>query len=99
MPAVRLLDRRSHDYIALPRDAVVRPAMDAQALALELERALEIATQRIFAGNRAAALNEIGRARFRVEELRATWHDLAGLAESEPACPDGIARPAHGRAA
>ena len=55
--------------------------------------------QRIWAGNRAAALNEIGRLQVRGRSFRSYFNELAGKVEAAPSCPDGIAEPAHGKAA
>ena len=61
---------RPSPTVTIERHLVVGAAMDAKALADDLEHALSAIEQRIFAGNRAGAVNEIGRAHLRVEELR-----------------------------
>jgi hypothetical protein len=74
--------------VTIERHLVVGAAMDAKALADDLERALGAIEQRIFAGNRAAAVNEIGRAHVRVAELRESFMALAGIADRSPTEPN-----------
>lgn len=90
-PVLTVLPARS-PTVTLPRYRVVEAAMDAKALADDIERGLHAIEQRVFAGNRAGAVNEIGRALFRVEQLRVSFLELAGLAESAPTDPANAAR-------
>lgn len=92
-PLLTVLPPRSVT-VTLPRYRVVEAAMDAKALADDLERALGAIEQRIFAGNRAGAVNEIGRALFRVAELRGSFLELAGLSDTAPTDPSSAARAA-----
>jgi hypothetical protein len=102
MAKLRLLDGRALDVIEVPRFVVTEAAIEAQAFADELDEGLEACWQRIFAGNRRAALHEIERLRYLHQSFRAEFARLAGLfEEAEPVsdCPDGIAEPSHGVAA
>lgn len=85
-PALTVLPPRS-ETVTLPRYRVVEAAMDAKALADDIDRALAAIEQRLFAGNRAGAINEMGRAHYRVSELRSAFLELAGLADSTPSDP------------
>ena len=82
---------RPSPTVTIERHLVVGAAMDAKALADDLEHALSAIEQRIFAGNRAGAVNEIGRAHLRVEELRQSFLDLAGIADRSPTEPNAAA--------
>lgn len=88
---LRLVGRPS-PTVTIERHLVVGAAMDAKALADDLETALRAIEQRVFAGNRAAAINEIARALFRVTELRGSFLELAGLSDTTPTDPDTAAR-------
>lgn len=70
--------------ISINHRRVVDPAMDIRALVEDAITSLGVAEQRIFGGHRAAALNEIGRATHRLEEVRGLALDLAGMAERHP---------------
>lgn len=76
--------------IQLNHRAVVDPAMDITALVDEALRALGLAEQRIYLGNRGAALHEIGRASHRLTDARSIAAALAGMAELHPD-PDPLA--------
>lgn len=89
-PVLRVV-RETSETVSLPRYRVVEAAMDAKALADDLERALGAIEQRMWAGNRAGAVNEIGRAHHRIEELRTAFLELAGIADSTPTDPPGAA--------
>lgn len=99
MPRLRLVDGRSDDYIELPRHLIVEVAVDAQALADELDEDLQDAYDRVWRGDRAKALIAISGLQLSARSLRASFHALAGIAEAAPACADGLALPGHGRAA
>lgn len=90
MALLLVTDGRSNDFIQLPRDQVIEPAMNAQALAVDLDKVLEAASQRIFGGDRAGAVGLLNQARFRIQSFRAEWHRIAGIAEAAPACMDGV---------
>lgn len=90
MTALRLIGRPS-PTVTIERHLVVGAAMDAKALADDLESALGAIEQRLFAGNRAAAVNEIGRAHLRVAELRDSFLALAGIADRAPTEPSAVA--------
>ena len=85
-PALTALPARS-STVTLPRYRVVEAAMDAKALADDLERALAAIEQRMWAGNRAGAVNEIGRAQLRIGQLREAFLELAGIADTAPTDP------------
>ena len=89
-PTLTVLPARS-ETVVLPRYRVVEAAMDAKALADDLERTLGVIEQRIFAGNRSAAVNEIGRAHVRIAEMRESFLELAGLGETSPTEPNTAA--------
>lgn len=80
--------------VTVARFLVVEAAMDAESLAGDLERALMAIEQRMWAGNRAGAVNEIGRARHRIDELRQSFLDLAGIADTTPSDPADAAESA-----
>jgi hypothetical protein len=90
-PMLTVLPARS-ETVTLPRYRVVEAAMDAKALTDDLERALEAIAQRMWSGNRAAAVNEIGRAHLRIAEMRGAFLELAGLGETTPSDPSNAAR-------
>lgn len=85
-PPLRVV-RDTSETVTLPRYRVVEAAMDAKALADDLERALGAIEQRMWANNRAAAVNEIGRAHLRIEQLRKAFLELAGIADRNPSDP------------
>lgn len=85
-PALTVLPARS-ETVTLPRYRVVEAAMDAKALADDLEAALAVIEQRMWTNNRAAAVNEIGRAHIRIEQLRQAFLELAGIADRNPSDP------------
>ena len=89
-PVLTVLPARS-ETVVIPRYRVVEAAMDAKALADDIDRALAAIEQRMWAGNRPAAINEIGRAHVRVAELREAFLELAGLADRTPSDPDTAA--------
>lgn len=89
-----LVDGRTTDFVTLSRTSVVEAAMEATALADELTLALAAIEQRVWAGNRAGAVHEIGRAGYRIEQLRSAFTDLAGLSDTAPTDPGVAARPA-----
>jgi len=89
-PVLTVLPARS-DSVTLPRYRVVEAAMDAKALADDVERALLAIEQRLFAGNRAGAVNEVGRAHHRIGEMRTAFLELAGLADTAPTDPSTAA--------
>lgn len=80
----RPIGRVSPRLIQLNHRAVVDPAMDITALVDEALRALGLAEQRVYLGNRAATLHEIGRATHRLSEARSIAASLAGMAETHP---------------
>lgn len=86
-PVLTVLPGRPAPTVTIERHLVVGAAMNAKALADDIERALRAIEQRIFAGNRAAAVNEVGRALLRVDELETAFLDLAGIADSTPSDP------------
>lgn len=88
---LRVVDGRYQQFVTLPRTQIVDAAMDAEALAGDLERALNAIEQRMWAGSRAGAVNEIGRARVRIDELRQSFRALAGLADRAPSDPTDAA--------
>lgn len=90
-PVLTVLPTRS-ETVTLPRYRVVEAAMDAKALADDVERALRAIEQRLFAGNRAGAVNEIGRAHLRIAELRSAFLELAGIADRAPSDPSTSAQ-------
>jgi hypothetical protein len=87
MAAALRLVGRPFPTVTVERHLVVGAAMDAKALADDLESALNAIEQRLFAGNRAAAVNEIGRAHLRIDELRQSFLELAGIADHLPTEP------------
>ncbi len=87
-----IVDGRSADEVTLPRYRVVEAAMDAIALADDLSQALAAIEQRMWSNNRAGAINEIGRAGLRIEQLRDAFAGLAGLADTAPTDPGAAAR-------
>ena len=89
-PQLRLVGRPS-PTVTIERHLVVGAAMDAKALADDIDRALAAIEQRMWAGNRPAAINEIARAHVRVAELRESFLALAGLADRTPSEPNTAA--------
>ena len=93
-PQLRVLPGRPSPTVTIERHRVVGAAMDAKALADDLEHALNAIEQRVFAGNRSGAVNEIGRAHHRIAELREAFLELAGIADTTPTDPATAARAA-----
>ena len=89
---LRLLRGRPSPTVTIERHLVVGAAMNAEALAADIERALAAIEQRMWAGNRAGAVHEIGRAHHRIQELRGAFLDLAGIADRAPTEPTNAAR-------
>ena len=89
---LRLLPGKPSPTVTIARHLVVGAAMDAKALADDIDQALTAIEQRLFAGNRAGAVHEISRAHFRVEELRAAFLELAGIADRSPSDPANATR-------
>lgn len=87
MAQLRVLRGRPSPTVTIERHRVVGAAMDAKALADDLENVLGAIEQRMWAGNRAGAVNEIGRAYHRIEELRDAFLELAGIADTAPTDP------------
>ena len=88
---LRVLPGRPAPTVTIERHLVVGAAMDAKSLADDLEAALAAIEQRLWAGNRAGAVNEIGRAHVRIAQLRESFLDLAGIADSTPSDPSNAA--------
>ena len=86
--------RLSSVEVTLPKYLVVEAAMDAESLAAELEQTLDLITDRIFSGNRAGAVDAIGRAHHRIDELRGSFLALAGIADLSPTEPGAAIRAA-----
>jgi hypothetical protein len=80
--------RLSSATVTLPRYLVVETAMDAASLASELEESLRAIEQRLWAGNRAGAVDAITRAHRRVEQMRTSFTELAGIADLSPTEPE-----------
>lgn len=93
-PVLTVLPGRPAPTVTIERHLVVGAAMNAKALADDVERALHAIEQRIFANNRAGAVNEIGRALVRVGELETAFLDLAGIADTAPSDPADAAHAA-----
>lgn len=92
-PHLRLVDGRYGQHVTLPRTVVVEAAMNAKALADDLEAVLAAIEQRTWANSRAGVINEVGRGRHRIGELRGAFLELAGIAESgTPSDPADAAR-------
>jgi predicted metal-dependent TIM-barrel fold hydrolase len=85
-PELHLVGRRA-PTVTVERHLVVGAAMNAKALADDIDHALAAIEARLWAGNRAAAVNEIGRAHHRIAELRQSFLDLAGIADRAPSDP------------
>lgn len=83
--------RSTSENVSLPRYLVVETAMEAMASADEVVLSLASVEQRIWAGNRAAAMNELNRAGFRLEQMRDALADLAGIADRAPTEPGAAA--------
>lgn len=94
MTALRVLAGRPSPTVRVERHLVVGAAMNAEALAQDLESALTAIEARVWAGNRAAAVNEIGRAHYRIRQLREAFLELAGIADRSPSDPSSAARAA-----
>lgn len=93
------IDRRSQQVI-VSRATLSHAAENALAAHRTAAEAVERASRHIFAGNRAAAIHELGRAGFELQESTGPMATLAAIAESAPTyCPDAITDPGHGRAA
>lgn len=90
-PRLRLLPGGPVQTVTVQRHLIVGAAMDAKALADDIESALEAIEARLWAGNRAAAVNEIGRAHLRVGQLRTAFLELAGIADRAPTEPTNAA--------
>lgn len=84
---IHTLPGRPAPTVTVARHLVVGAAMNAEALAQDLESALNAIEARLWAGNRAAAVNEIGRAHHRINELRDAFRELAGIADTTPTEP------------
>lgn len=90
-PHLRLVDGRYGQHVTLPRTVVVEAAMNAKALADDLEAVLAAIEQRTWANSRAGVINEVGRGRHRIGELRGAFLELAGIADRAPSDPAGEA--------
>jgi hypothetical protein len=84
---LRALPRVPPPRVTVERHLIVGAAMNAEALAADLESALGGIAACLFAGNRSGAMNQIGRAHHRIEELRTAFLDLAGIADRAPTEP------------
>jgi hypothetical protein len=84
---LRVLHGRPSPTVTIQRHLVVGAAMNAEALAADLESALGGIAACMWAGNRPGAINQIGRAHLRIEELRAAFLELAGIADRAPTEP------------
>jgi hypothetical protein len=88
-PALRLvepIDAR----VSVPASLLEQAVTDAGAIADDLTAGIDAVAQRIFAGNRAAALNELGRMHHRVEGFRASF-DALDPDPSKPTRPHRVA--------
>lgn len=92
MPRPRIV-RINSERVSLPRYLLVEAAMDAIAVTDDLTRALAAIEQRVWAGNRAAAIQELNRAAYRLEHSRGALAELAGIADSAPTEPPEAAAP------
>lgn len=90
MPRLRVIRANSED-ISLPRYLVVETAIEATAAADEIALSIAAIEQRIWSGDRAAAINELNRAGYRVEQMRGALAELAGLADRAPTEPGAAA--------
>ena len=74
-PALRLVEP-IEEHVPVPAGLLETAVTNAGAIADDLSAGIEAVAQRIFAGNRAAALNELGRLHTRVESLAAAFAAL-----------------------
>lgn len=81
-PALRVIDRLE-EHVPVPAGLLESAITNAGAIADDLEAGIDAVAQRTFAGNRAAALNELGRLHQRVESLR----DAFAALDPEPSQP------------
>jgi hypothetical protein len=96
---IPLFDTRS-EKVVVSRSALSAAGENGVASTKLATDALERAVDHIFHGDRAAAINAIGRAAFEIQERLPNLLTLTKLAEEAPAwCPDETAAPGHGRAA
>ena len=96
--AVIYVDRRSSDVVQLPRDVALRAAETVQAIATEAADELERLHSLACSVGSPELESGIARLIYRYRTAKREMHDFAGVA-TEARCPDGIAEPAHGRAA
>jgi hypothetical protein len=91
--------RLVRDVIVLERYRVSEHAIEDQSTDQDVLVLLGRADNAIRHGEPHQALAYLLEARGRVRRRQLDAHELAGLAESEPTCPDYEAAPGHGRAA
>ena len=90
VPALRLVPA-PEEHVPVPAGLLQAALTNAGAIADDLEAGIDAVAQRVFLGNRAAALLELGRLHHRVEDFREAFEALAPAPNTTPRRPTRVA--------